>query len=120
MSIWECWSNDRADHAASLLHNGRCEIGLDINRHGGQTIEHLLHGWSHHTKAIEQVLRLGIIAFRFERHDLSRQRCDRVRYLRLVDGEGAAGKYFERARIEQVVQLHRNAAPVSFIDSESN
>ena len=40
--------------------------------------------------------------------------------LRLVDRERAAGKDLERAGVEQVIQLHGDAAPVRFVDAEAN
>ena len=69
---------------------------------------------------VDQVLGLRVAAFGLQGHDVARERRDRGVHLRLVDGERAVGADGERAGIQEVVHLHRNAAAVRLVDAEAD
>jgi hypothetical protein len=85
-----------------------------------EPVEHLLHFGTDDAEALEHVLRLGVVPLGLQRHDLARQRRDRVADLRAVHGEGAVLLHLERAGVEQVIHLDRDAAAVRLVDAEAD
>ena len=67
---------------------------------------------------IEANLRLRVISLGLNRHDVPRQAGHAFLDPVPIDLEGAVPADFERALIEQVVQLNGDALPVCFGDAE--
>ena len=93
---------------------------LDIHRHVLQPVEHFLHFGPHDDHLLQHLLRAVVVAFGLNRHDLACEVRDGVLDLRVDDGERAVGIRDERALVEQLVELERDALAVRFGDPESN
>src|ERR1043166_4991262 len=100
-----------------------CEwkVRLDVDRHVLQLIKGMLHGRSDHGELVQYRFRLVVRPFCLQRHQIVRQLRHSRFNLRLIDAERAF-RFVElyRAFVSQIVELHRDTAPVRFADSETH
>src|SRR5689334_20217904 len=96
------------------------ESRLDIHRDAGEALEDTLYGRPNNCQLRNHLFRRRVVADRLHRHDVPGQIDDVLLDAAGTDREGAVGGNGDAAMIQEVIELHCDAAAVCLVQPETN